>query len=309
MDATTARQIILIVDDVPINIQVLARALKSDYDVKITTKGEKAIEIASSENPPDLILLDIMMPGMDGYEVCRRLKNNPKTLHLPVIFITAKGEVEDETAGLALGAVDYITKPFHLPIIKARVKTHLHLKRKSDMLERLASLDALTDIPNRRRFDEVLRVEWNRAKRTATPLSLILIDLDYFKSFNDNYGHAAGDECLYRVAQTLSGCLKRAGDFCARYGGEEFVVVLPNTSTEAAIAIAEDIHKHIELLNIPHARSIVSDRVTASLGAATVVPGGDITPDSLLNAADGMLYKAKKAGRTQVKGLMLSPGV
>lgn len=305
IDAEVTTQTVLIVDDVPINIQVLARALKSEHHVKIATKGDKAIEIALSEDPPDLILLDIMMPDMDGYEVCRQLKANPRSQGIPVIFITARGEVEDETKGLELGAVDYITKPFRLPIVKARVRTHLQLKRKSDMMERLTSLDPLTDISNRRRFDEVLKMEWYRERRTESTLSVLMVDIDHFKKFNDNYGHAAGDECLCRVAQALSAGLRRSGDFLARYGGEEFVVVLPGCDADAAIVMAEKLRMGVESLNIPHAFTEALDHVTISVGAATMVPTADSTPDVLMKSADQMLYEAKKAGRNQVKGVTL----
>ncbi len=300
MKTEIKKQSILIVDDMPINIQVLAGTLKTAYPLKIATNGKKALEIALSEDPPDLILLDIMMPEMDGYEVIRQLKRNNRTKSIPVIFITAMAEVEDETKGLAMGAVDYIVKPFQLPIVKARIKTHLALKYKSDLLEKLASVDGLTGIPNRRMFDEVLEKEWRRAMRESGPLSLVMIDIDYFKPYNDNYGHASGDECLSRVARALHESLNRAADLICRYGGEEFAAILPGTDAEGAAAIAEKIRLNIEALNIPHCRSDAADHITISLGAATVIPSAEYSIKDLIEHADKMLYEAKDKGRNRV---------
>jgi diguanylate cyclase (GGDEF)-like protein len=301
MTLQPVRHKILIVDDVSTNIKILGQALRQEYDISIGTNGQKALEIAASEHPPDLILLDIMMPEMDGYEVCRRLKSDPKSRNIPVIFITTKDEIEDETKGLGLGAVDYIVKPFRLPIVLARVRTHLILKRKTDLLESLVSIDGLTEIPNRRRFDEMLDHEWRRTMRVAASLSMIMMDIDFFKDFNDNYGHAVGDECLQKVAHTLEHSVKRASDFVARYGGEEFAAILPETTLEAALNIAERIRTNVENLEIPHAFSQVSDHVTLSLGVATLVPTSDMDPNDLLKAADNALYKAKEAGRNRVE--------
>ncbi len=301
MQMNPVRHKILIVDDVSTNIKILGQAMRQEYDISIGINGQKALEIAVSEHPPDLILLDIMMPGMDGYKVCRRLKNDPKTRDIPVIFITTKDEIEDETKGLGLGAVDYIVKPFRLPIVLARVRTHLILKRKTDLLESLVSIDGLTEIPNRRRFDEMLDHEWRRTMRVAAPLSMIMMDIDFFKNFNDNYGHAVGDECLRKVAHTLEYSIKRASDFVARYGGEEFAAILPETTIEAALTIAERIRSNVENLAIPHAFSHVSEHVTLSLGAATLIPTGAMAPNNLIEAADKALYKAKEAGRNRVE--------
>lgn len=296
---------ILIVDDSPTNIQVLAEALKLDYQIKIATSGAAALQIAAGDEPPDLILLDVMMPEMDGYEVCRRLKAQPQLQKIPVIFVTAKQEMEEEEQGLNLGAVDYITKPFHLPIIKARIRNHLELKRKSDLLESLAKLDGLTNIPNRRALEEVLIQEWQRACRNHTPLAVIMLDIDSFKAYNDHYGHCAGDLCLKAVAGALQRQLSRAADTLARYGGEEFTVVLPETDFGGAQDVAERLRAAIDALAIEHAHSDASPHVTISVGfASTSHPSGkEFT--TLLESTDKMLYQAKATGRNRVCGIDL----
>ena len=290
---------ILIVDDVPANIKVLGESLKADYRIRLATDGEKALKMAASTTPPDIVLLDIVMPKMDGYEVCRRLKEDPTTRNIPVIFITAMAEEEDETKGLACGAVDYITKPFSLPIVRARVKTHLELKRHRDTLEALSTLDGLTGIPNRRRFDEVLNVEWLRGQREGVFLSLIMLDIDHFKLYNDNYGHIEGDDCLKKVAACLARAMGRPADFLARYGGEEFAVVLPMTDREGCATVAAALLEQIGELRLPHAYSPVSSQVTISLGGATMRPDRLASPKTLVERADRALYASKMAGRNR----------
>jgi len=292
---------VLLVDDAPESIHLLMEALKNDYTIIAAINGEKALEIASIDPVPDIILLDIKMPGIDGYEVCSRLKANKKTSKIPIIFVTALGDIDDEYRGFEVGGVDYITKPFNQKIVQARVKTQLSLKKKSDLLENLAVIDQLTGIPNRRRFDDVLENEWRRAKRASTFLSLIMIDIDYFKQFNDTYGHTDGDECLRMVAKTLGNTSQRAADFVARYGGEEFVVILPDTAIDPAVHVADKIRINIECLNIPHASSQVADHVTVSLGVAAVIPQANTSPAHLIETADKCLYEAKEGGRNQVK--------
>lgn len=292
---------ILIVDDEKSNITFLMSLLKHDYRILAATSGEKALEIAFAGNPPDLILLDILMPGLDGYRVCQRLKGDERTKHIPIIFVTAVSEATDETYGFSLGAVDYITKPFHPAVVKARVKTHVDLKFKTDLLEELASVDGLTNIPNRRRFDQVLEAEWSRMQRSDTPLSLVMIDIDHFKLYNDHYGHAMGDHCLRQVATILTGTLNRPGDLLARYGGEEMAALLPATDAEASGHIAEEMRKAVEAMAIPHACSPVVERVTISVGVACTVNGDAIeSAEALVDAADTMLYESKRQGRNRV---------
>jgi diguanylate cyclase (GGDEF)-like protein len=302
MEHKTGKSLILIVDDTPINIQVLAEALRVDYRVKVAASGAAAFEVIAKQGAPDLILLDVMMPGMDGYEVCRRLKESPVTKNVPVIFVTAKTDLVDEEQGLRLGAVDYIAKPFHLPIVIARIGNQISLKRKTDLLESLAMLDGLTSIPNRRRFDEALEAEWKRARRNGLPLALIMADVDYFKNFNDHYGHGAGDTCLKKVAAALVEAADRPADLVARYGGEEFVALLPETDLRGAKLFAERFRSGVESLQIPHQYSAASPWVTISIGCAFEFPARDEGAEGLLEAADRNLYVAKEAGRNRIHG-------
>ncbi len=299
-----ARPKILVVDDIPSNVHVLSRILKDDYDIYFATDGEKALDLVQTRLP-DLVLLDIMMPGMDGYEVCARIKADPATHDIPVIFISAKSEVEDETRGLEVGAIDFITKPISPPIVKARVRNHLLLKRQTDLLRSLSFLDGLTGIANRRRFDESIAREWRRCARSRQPLSLILLDVDHFKSYNDHYGHQAGDECLRTVAAVLADRVKRTGDLVARYGGEEFVCLLPETEEEGAMQVAERLRSAVAESAIPHAHSSVASHVTISLGVATVIPNVEVAPATLTQTADQLLYQAKRGGRNRARGALL----
>ncbi|MCK9372198.1 MAG: diguanylate cyclase [Sulfuricurvum sp.] len=298
--APNRKPIVLIVDDTPMNIEILSKILSKEYEIKIATRGEKALEIARSQVPPDLILLDIMMPGMDGYEVCVQLKGNPDTAEIPVIFVTAKSNVEDETKGFSVGAVDYITKPFHFPIVQARIQTHLRLSRQSRLLEEYAFIDSLTHIPNRRRFDAVYEEEWRRALRNTTPLCLCMIDIDYFKKYNDTLGHGEGDVCLQKVAAAIVNSSARGGELAARYGGEEFIVLLPHCDEATLAQSAENIRRAVEALHIAHPASEVSSVVTVSIGCAITNPSDRaLDRDGLLKRADNALYAAKNGGRNR----------
>jgi diguanylate cyclase (GGDEF)-like protein len=287
---------VLIVDDATGNIKILQQALSDDAKIIFATNGKRALELAASEKP-DLILLDIIMPQMDGYEVCRILKDDNETKNIPVIFITAMDEVKDETKGLGMGAIDYITKPFSRAVVQARVRNHLDYKRQKDMLEKLCSIDGLTEIPNRRSFDQRLEQELRRNLRTKTPLSMIIMDVDHFKPFNDNYGHAEGDRCLKKVALTLSNSLERSGDFVARYGGEEFAAIFPDTGIEGLQSMAEKMRAAIVAECIPHTHSKTAEILTMSFGGITLIPSINSSPNKLIEAADKNLYHAKNSGR------------
>ncbi|SEQ39365.1 diguanylate cyclase (GGDEF) domain-containing protein [Ectothiorhodospira magna] len=291
---------VLIVDDQPSNIHVLASLLKADYRILTATRGERALELARSKQAPDLILLDIIMPDMDGYETCRLLKEDESTRAIPVVFVTALDDAKDEEEGLNLGASDYISKPFSSAIVRARVRNQVNLKLKTDMLEQIALQDGLTGIPNRRYFDQKLAEEWSRLSRNGQPLSLLMIDIDQFKPYNDHYGHGAGDDCLRRVAQALSQAPSRPVDLVARYGGKEFMVLLPDTDKQGAGHVAERLLEAVRALEIPHEYSDVASRVTISVGAATHDAADEKTSaEQLKKAADTALYRAKTQGRNR----------
>ncbi|MBF0379903.1 MAG: response regulator [Magnetococcales bacterium] len=213
------RSKILIVDDERLNINVLNNILKDDYQIKVAVNGKQAIERALSDPQPDMILLDIIMPGFNGFEVCKQLKQNPDTANIPVIFITAKDSEKDEIQGLEVGAINFLTKPVRPAIVKARVKNHLTILQQRRDLEKLnkqilalSQTDGLTNIPNRRRFDEFLSQEWVRCQRSQRAVSLLMMDIDHFKLYNDHYGHAGGDSCLKQVAEMLSNTMRRPPD-------------------------------------------------------------------------------------------------
>lgn len=301
MNDDSKKEKILIVDDNKENIALLMNLFKDKYKIVPAIKPRRALEIAKSENPPDLILLDILMPEIDGYEVCNMLKNDEQTKKIPIIFVTAVSEVMDATKGFALGAVDYITKPFHPPMVKARVEIQLNLKRKQELLEKFAFIDALTEISNRRRLDEVFEKEFKRASRSELPLSTLMIDIDFFKNYNDTYGHGRGDEALRIIAKSIEKTLNRAGDFVARYGGEEFFVVLPYTGPEDSKMIAEKIRTNVEELGIEHSASSISEKITISIGAFTFMPGMNMNICDIIERTDSALYKAKENGRNRVE--------
>jgi len=414
---------ILIVDDAPDNLGTLrTMMLRQGYQTFVATSGDRALDIAQRVKP-DLILLDVVMPGIDGLETCRRLKALPATARIPVIFMSARGNTEDVVAGFDTGAADYIAKPLRLEEVCARVRAQLrlrnnsetqteqadrlrmivnsmdqgllivercgrvqyanpacdrylgyapdelvgralkdllegkesgsyerldtmsygtrevqirhrdgglramdltmtpmhaadglfvallhditHHKRSEDALQRAAMLDPLTQIANRRHFDEFLHKEWQRAIRNAQPLSLVVLDVDHFKLYNDTLGHAAGDTCLQKVAQTLQLHAARPTDLAARYGGEEFVLLFAETPAESAVRLAEMIRAAVEALEVPNPRSTTSPWLTVSVGVATIVPTQLDAIDNLFVCADRAMYAAKAGGRNRVEAAVL----
>lgn len=301
------RGTILVVDDECVVFESLELFLEDKHDLLYADNGSRGLLMARSERV-DLILLDIGMPDINGYELCRMLKSAPETENIPVIFLTAFASAVDEAVGLEAGAVDYIAKPINPPIVRARVQTQMALKLQRDYLEVLVRQDALTSLTNRRGFDEVLNREWRRAARAHKPLSLIMMDVDSFKLYNDHYGHIAGDECLQQVSTCLSSVLHRGGDHLVRYGGEEFAAVLAETPFDFVELIAERLRAAVEAAQIPHACSLVKNVLTISAGAATVIPHHSDSPTSLVMAADRMLYEVKKAGRNEVQATDMGGG-
>ena len=295
----TGLQKVLVADDDAINREVLGELLKPEYTVLLAKNGAQALERAA-RHAPDLILLDVMMPDMDGYEVLRRLRADPQTAHIAVIFISGLDRPEDEANGLKMGAADYITKPFNPSVVMARVAVHLQVVRQRRMLERLANIDGLTELANRRRFDEVYEREWQRARRSGQPLSLALLDIDSFKQFNDRYGHPAGDRALRAVARLAAAGMRRPADLAARYGGEELVLLMPETDAAAAHALVAGICEGIAQLMIPHEASTVAPVLTVSVGGATLLAGSQEQSAGLFEAADTHLYRAKQSGRNRI---------
>ncbi len=292
---------ILVVDDEPINIQVLHRTFAPEYQVFMATSGPQALKTAAKQLP-DLILLDVSMPEMDGFDVCRALKADQATKDIPVIFVTAHNDPVRETMGLEVGAVDFISKPINPAVVRARVATHLTLKAQSDRLRQMVFVDGLTGAYNRRYLDSRLTMEWARARRAQTPISIVQLDVDYFKPFNDRYGHPAGDACLSRVAKTVMGCLRRPADMLARAGGDEFVCVLPETGEAGARQVGADIERAVRAMQLPHADGVEPERVVSvSVGVATWSGAGqDVDVMALLALADAQAYSAKESGRARV---------
>ena len=419
---------ILIVDDAPANLEVLRKLMtEQGYQTYVAPSGERALAIAQRAQP-DLILLDVMMPDMDGFETCHQLKQNPLTQRIPVIFMSARTDTDDVVAGFDIGAVDYIAKPLRMAEVCARVRAQLqirsnsetqeeqaerlrtivnhmaeglliieadgriqytnpacdhylgyrenelagrsigellsplvtqeyldyfamyaanpetahnhgtrevairhrngeamsmdltltpmylrqplyigllhditHHKQSEDALQRAAYLDPLTKIANRRHFDSFLEKEWQRAVRNGGTLSLVVLDVDHFKLYNDSLGHPAGDTCLQQVALAIQAHACRSGDLAARYGGEEFVMLFAETEAENAMVLAETIRADIENLRLPHPRSPTSNWITVSIGVATIRPHQLDDREALFVAADRALYVAKEGGRNQVR--------
>ncbi len=319
---------ILIVDDSLVSRTLIADLLTEagHKNLLLCDSAEEAY-LATNFNDPDLamtdldlILLDINLPGISGLEACHHFSQHPVFCDVPIIIISGIGHIEGLDAAFSAGATDYITKPPSHTELLARVRAALRLKREMDQrkereaellilnhrleemnqeLEKLSVTDSLTGLANRRSFNEFIHREWLREQRTQSPFSVIMIDIDHFKRYNDHYGHLEGDTCLQKVAITLQGAISRAGDLLARYGGEEFVAVLPDTDKEGAQEIATILHAQIDKLKIPHANSPVSGHVTISIGIACVIPSQGMAPENVLAMADEALYKAKKAGRNQ----------
>ncbi|MBU0673110.1 MAG: diguanylate cyclase [Proteobacteria bacterium] len=321
---------ILLVDDSPEILESLGAFFEGEgfENIHYATSAEQAIKLLGLNSPDndfldvDLILLDVVMPGMDGIEALRCIKKHEHFKDVPVVMVTKRSEIEVLQKAFAAGAIDYIVKPAKEAELLARVRSFMRLKEEIDqrkareteliavtnkltranaILQRLSYIDSLTGIGNRRYFDELFRKEWGRARREVRDLALVIVDIDFFKAYNDLYGHLAGDECLRQVAQAMADALKRPVDFIARFGGEEFAVVLPQTDQSGMIHIAEELMAAVAALAIPHKGSPVSDILTISLGLASMVPALDDQVDDLLAAADTALYMAKNNGRNRME--------
>ncbi|MCU1229573.1 MAG: cph2 3 [Acidobacteria bacterium] len=330
---------ILIVDDTPANLDLLSRMLKDRFRVRAATSGRRALATARTY-AIDLVLLDVDMPEMNGFEVCRELKAHPATRELPVIFVSALDAAIDKVAAFEAGGADYITKPFQVEEVMARIEYQLRLARltrdlarKNDELGRayedvrriageledtnrqlaianvrlrtLSYLDGLTGVANRRRFDEALEEACDAANELDAPLSLVLLDLDHFKKLNDSQGHQDGDEALRAVAALLAEQTESRGGLAARFGGEEFAWLLPGLTLDAAHAEAEALRAKVRDARIRH-DGADSGIVTASLGVTSAVGSSTLTPAAILAAADAALYRAKSGGRDRVESVPLA---
>ncbi|MCC5606022.1 PleD family two-component system response regulator [Nostoc sp. CHAB 5834] len=303
-DAQESQSLVLIVDDEPFIRMILRHFLEREgYQIAEAKNGIEAIKVFK-ELHPDIVLLDAMMPDMDGFECCTQLQSLDSSKYTPVLMVTGLEDQESVDRAFAIGAMDYVTKPIHWAVLRQRVKRlieqsqlHQELEAVNVELQRLATIDGLTQVANRRRFEEYFNQEWQRMKRDKCPLSLILCDVDFFKLYNDTYGHRIGDRCLQEIAKALKDIIKRPGDLVARYGGEEFAVILPNTDTEGATHVANNICHAVRTLAIPHKNSQVSPHVTISAGFTTEIPEPDSDLEEMISAADRALYQAKAGGR------------
>jgi len=297
MDAPEKNSL-LIVDDDAINLMTLTHFLQADYAIHTAADGESALRQAE-EHAPDLILLDILMPGMDGYEMFAALRASERTREIPVIFITGLDNGEEEEKGLALGAADYITKPFRAAIVSLRVHNQITIINQLRTIRRLSMCDQLTGIPNRRSFDERLRAEWARAVREDLPMSIVLIDVDNFKYYNDTYGHPQGDVALQTIIKTISPLFKHPDAFLARWGGEEFAALLSNADVRSGAKVGEEIRAAVENAVIPGIGG-VNMKVTVSIGVNAQAPARNGAVEEFLSGADRALYAAKGTGRNRV---------
>ncbi|MEH1873610.1 GGDEF domain-containing response regulator [Nostoc sp.] len=304
-DAQESQSLVLIVDDEPFIRLILRHFLEREgYQIAEAQNGIEAIKVFEQLHP-DIVLLDAMMPEMDGFECCTELVILDRSKHTPILMITGLENEESVDRAFEAGAMDYITKPvYQWAVLRQRVKRLIQQSQLQQKLEavnlelqRLATIDGLTQVANRRCFEEYFNQEWQRMKREKCPLSLILCDVDFFKLYNDTYGHRVGDRCLQEIAKAIKDIIKRPGDLVARYGGEEFAVILPNTDTEGVTYVAEQICHTVRTLAIPHKNSQVSPHVTLSAGFTTEIPQPDSDIEEMISAADRALYQAKAAGR------------
>lgn len=322
---------ILIIDDVPVTRKIIQSFLEDGgYTETIQAESaEDAFKIlglyadSDKTDPPhiDLILMDIVLQGVDGIEACRMIKNHQRSANIPIVILTAYSSSEHIETAFKAGAIDFLPKPVNKLELHARVRSILHFKSEVDrlrereqhlvettmkleranvLLERLSNSDGLTGIPNRRYFDYMFKKLMASATRLAIPISLLMMDIDNFKLYNDTYGHLAGDDCLKLISGAIHDTIKRESDFIARYGGEEFAIVLFGVESNVAATLAENIREHVFGLKIPHSSSTVSKWVTVSIGVVSCVPEPSVVPDNMIDWADKALYTAKSHGKNQV---------
>jgi len=314
---------VLLIDDQAMIAEAVRRALSSEKDIEFhyCQDPTKGIKLATEINAT-VILQDLVMPDIDGLMMVRYFRVNKDTAQIPIILLSTKDEASIKSKAFSLGANDYMVKlPDKIEMI-ARVRYHSQayinqlqkdeafraleeskakLAEANRTLQKLSSLDGLTGIANRRNFDETLNKEWNRAMRSEKSIGLLMLDIDFFKLYNDHYGHPGGDDCLKKFAKGLDSAIHRETDFLARYGGEEFSGILPDTDLNGSVKVAEEMRLAIKDLRIEHAKSTVSDLVSVSIGVSAIIPQQGTDPKILIGAADQALYKAKEDGRDRVK--------
>ncbi|MFM1908666.1 MAG: hypothetical protein RLZZ591_2343 [Pseudomonadota bacterium] len=289
---------LLLVDDDPTVIQIMGRLLKPLASIRFASSGAEALTLAA-QWVPDLVLLDAELGDMSGFDVMQTLRRDPLLKEIAIIFVTSHDEEALEVAMLQQGAADFITKPIRSAPLMARVQTQLKVRQLAHELRQMATQDGLTGVANRRAFDQAYAQAWRTSRRSRQPLALLMVDVDYFKRYNDHYGHQAGDTCLQAVAKQLQQLCERPGDMVARYGGEEFVLMLPNTGTSGAVHLAQTLLDGMAHIKLAHAASDVASYVTVSVGVATTEHPQCATPEGLLLAADKALYVAKDTGRAR----------
>lgn len=289
---------ILVIDDSIVEGEALKAMLETDYEVAVCQDAENGLDHALS-GEYSLILLDVIMPDVDGFDLLKKLQNMILTRYIPIILVTGLADIGYEEEGLMLGAVDYIRKPFIPAVLKARVNAHLRLYHTQMHYKRLAMVDELTGIGNRRRYEEEWRMKWREALRLSLPFSVCIFDIDKFKLYNDTFGHPAGDKVLASVSKVASAFMHRATDFLGRYGGEEFVIIFVGNDAKSSYEYLKTIRQAIEDLHIPH-NSPISQWITVSVGGVTLVPGNGDVYENYLKIADSMLYNAKQSGRNRV---------
>ena len=292
----------ILVADSGATSSIVARILAQECQIQIVSSPAHIPDTARQpDRRPDLIMLDVMAPAREGFEICRQLKADEMTQRIPVVLITDRDNAQDEADAFKLGAEECITRPFRLDVVAARIRNQIRIKRRNEMLERHANQDSLTEVANRRCFDLTLDAEWRRGIRDRQPLSLLMMDVDCFKQYNDLYGHREGDHCLRQVAKAMGQALTRPGDFLSRYGGEEFAAILPGTDLDGARLIGERLRTAVMALNLPLQRADSSRQVTISVGCASRRPSANLTGYCLLQGADDQLYLAKHSGRNCVR--------
>ena len=298
------RDKIMIVDDENVNIAILSQILSPEYDLITAMNGNDVLKLAETELP-DLILLDIAMSGMNGFDVIRKLKSFDATKDIPVIIITARNNLDDEEKAFLLGAVDYMTKPFNNTIVITRIETHLRIVRQRKEIEQLNLADSLTGLSNRQGFDKFMELEWRRAIREKKALSLLVIDIDSFKAYNEAYGHVQGDELLKAIASVFTKCARRSSDLSARISGEEFAMLLPDTAWEFSLLIAENVRKNIKSTILPTIDGKIQTSVTVSIGLVTKTPLQNDNIEDFFDMAYDCMSEAKLAGRDRIIGKVI----